>query len=397
MGAPAQQLRNSTAVTPTPTPPRKGEGRDRAMNTIRVNLATRSYDVHTGANLLARAGEFIAPFAPSNRVFIVTDETVARLHRPALASSLDAAGIKNWTITLPPGESAKSFTGLEMLTRHLLQAGISRKDLVIAFGGGVIGDLSGLAAGLVKRGVEFVQIPTTLLAQVDSSVGGKTAIDTPEGKNLIGLIHQPKLVLADLDVLATLDDRQMRAGYAEIVKAALIGDAAFFDWCEQNAAAILDGKPVALQHAIATAISFKARIVEQDETEQGVRALLNLGHTFAHALEAHSAYDGTLLHGEAVAAGIALAFQLSAQLGHCTEAEAARVKTHLERAGFITNLRKLPGAPYDAEKLTALMAADKKNEAGLLTLILARGIGKAFMDRNAPVDRVLALLQQETR
>jgi len=367
------------------------------MNTIHVKLDARSYDVHTGANLLARAGELIAPYAPSNRVFIVTDETVARLHRPALASSLDAAGLKNWTITLPPGESAKSFTGLEMVTRHLLQAGVSRKDIVIALGGGVIGDLSGLAAGIVKRGVDFVQIPTTLLAQVDSSVGGKTAIDTPEGKNLIGLIHQPKLVLADLDVLGTLDIRQMRAGYAEIVKAALIGDAAFFDWCEQNAAAVLLGRPEALQQAIATAISFKARIVEQDETEQGVRALLNLGHTFAHALEAHSAYDGTLLHGEAVAAGIALAFKLSAQLGHCTQADADRVRRHLEAAGFITDLRKLPGAPYDAQKLTAVMAADKKNDAGKLTLILARGIGRAFMDRDAPAEVVLELLQQETQ
>ena len=367
------------------------------MNTIHVKLGARSYDVHTGANLLARAGELIAPLAPSNRVFIVTDETIARLHRPALASSLDAAGLKNWTITLPPGESAKSFTGLEMLTRHLLQAGVSRKDLVIAFGGGVIGDLSGLAAGLVKRGIDFVQIPTTLLAQVDSSVGGKTAIDTPEGKNLIGLIHQPKLVLADLDVLATLDGRQMRAGYAEIVKAALIGDSEFFDWCDQHAASVLLGRPDALQQAIATAISFKARIVEVDETERGARALLNLGHTFAHALEAHSAYDGTLLHGEAVATGINLAFQLSAQLGHCSQAEADRVRSHLTQAGFTIDLRKLPGAPYDAEKLTAVMAGDKKNDAGKLTLILSRGIGRAFIDRDAPADVVLEMLQQETQ
>ncbi|MBL8544993.1 MAG: 3-dehydroquinate synthase [Hyphomonadaceae bacterium] len=367
------------------------------MNTIRVKLGERSYDVHSGANLLACAGELIAPFAPGNRVFIITDETVARLHRPALAASLDAAGLKNWTITLPPGESAKSYTGLEMVTRHLLQAGVSRSDLVIAFGGGVIGDLAGLAAGLVKRGVDFVQIPTTLLAQVDSSVGGKTAIDTPEGKNLIGLIHQPKLVIADLDVLATLDDRQMRAGYAEIVKAALIGDAEFFNWCEAHAAKLLLGDFEALQFAIATAISFKARIVEADETEQGVRALLNLGHTFAHALEAHSAYDGALMHGEAVAAGTSLAFQLSAQLGLCAEDDAARVRAHLDRAGFVTDLRKLPGAPYDATKLTALMAADKKNKAGLLTLILARGIGRAFIDRDAPVDVVLELLQQETK
>jgi len=367
------------------------------MNTIHVKLGARSYDVLTGANLLSRAGELIAAFAPTNRVFIVTDQNVSRLHRPALAASLDAAGIQNWTITLPPGESAKSFGGLEMLTRHLLQAGINRRDLVVAFGGGVIGDLTGLAAGLVKRGVDFVQIPTTLLAQVDSSVGGKTAIDTPEGKNLIGLIHQPKLVIADLDVLGTLPERELRAGYAEIVKAALIGDAAFFDWCETNAAAVLDTKPNALAQAIATAIAFKARIVEADETEQGARALLNLGHTFAHALEAHAAYDGALLHGEAVAAGTNLAFQLSAQLGHCSAQDAARVRTHLESAGFVTDLRKLPGAPYNAAKLTALMAADKKNEAGLLTLILARGIGRAFIDKDAPADVVLELLQQETK
>lgn len=367
------------------------------MNTINVKLGERSYDVHTGSNLLAHAGELIAPYAPSNRVFIVTDETVARLHRPALAASLDAAGLTNWTITLPPGESAKSFTGLEMVTRHLLQAGVNRKDIVIALGGGVIGDLAGLSAGIVKRGVNFVQIPTTLLAQVDSSVGGKTAIDTPEGKNLIGLIHQPKLVLADLDVLATLDDRQIRAGYAEIVKAALIGDADFFDWCETNATALLAGKVDALQYAIATAVSFKARVVEADETEQGARALLNLGHTFAHALEAHSAYDGTLLHGEAVAAGVALAFQLSEQLGFCDGQDATRVRNHLATAGFITDLRKLPGAPYSPAKLTALMAADKKNEAGLLTLVLSRGIGRAFVQKAASAEAVAQLLHQETR
>ncbi|MGD9981955.1 MAG: 3-dehydroquinate synthase [Hyphomonadaceae bacterium] len=366
------------------------------MTTIRVNLGARSYDVHAGANLLARAGELIAPFAPSNRVFIVTDDNVARLHRPALTASLDAAGLRHWTIALAPGESAKSFAGLETLTRHLLQAGVDRRDLVIAFGGGVIGDLAGLASGLVKRGVAFVQIPTTLLAQVDSSVGGKTAIDTPEGKNLIGLIHQPKLVIADLDVLSTLPERELRAGYAEIVKAALIGDADFFHWCEANAAGVLAAKPGALAHAIAAAIAFKARIVEVDETEQGARALLNLGHTFAHALEAHSAYDGALLHGEAVAAGIRLAFAFSAELGLCPPADAARVRAHLEQAGFTTDLRTLPGAPYDPQKLLALMAADKKNEAGAITLILARGIGQAFAHKAADAEKLAAFLTRET-
>ncbi|MGQ0533868.1 MAG: 3-dehydroquinate synthase [Caulobacteraceae bacterium] len=367
------------------------------MNTIRVDLGPRSYDVHTGAGLLARAGELIAPFAPTSRVFIVTDQNVARLHRPALAAALDAAGIRNWTITLPPGESAKSFAGLEMLTRHLLQAGIERRDLVIAFGGGVIGDLTGLAAGLTKRGVDFVQVPTTLLAQVDSSVGGKTAIDTPEGKNLIGLIHQPKLVIADLDVLGALPERELRAGYAEIVKAALIGDAEFFAWCEANAAAVLATKPNALQLAVATAISFKARIVEADETEQGMRALLNLGHTFAHALEAHSAYDGKLLHGEAVGAGLALAFDFSAELCLCPREEAQRVRAHLESAGFVTDLRKLAGAPYDPEKLLALMAADKKSEAGAITLILARGIGRAIAHKGADAEALRVFLTRETK
>jgi 3-dehydroquinate synthase len=380
--------------------------------TIRVNLDARSYDVHVGAGLLARAGELIAPFAPTGRVFIVTDQNVARHHRAALVASLDAAGLKNWTITLAPGEGSKSFEGLELLSRHLLQAGINRKDLIIAFGGGVIGDLAGLAAGLVKRGVDFVQIPTTLLAQVDSSVGGKTAIDTPEGKNLVGLINQPKLVIADLDVLATLPERERRAGYAEIAKVGLIADADFFGWLEKAAPFIIRGEdadPVAvtlgakvarkglLAAAVSKAIEFKARVVERDETEQGERALLNLGHTFAHALESHAGYDGALLHGEAVAAGMGLAFQLSAALGLCTEADAKRVRAHLNAAGFITDLRQLPGAPFDPDRLMQLAAADKKAQAGKLTFILARGIGRAFIEPDTPADVVRELLHIETR
>ncbi|MBL8531759.1 MAG: 3-dehydroquinate synthase, partial [Hyphomonadaceae bacterium] len=291
----------------------------------------------------------------------------------------------------------KSFHGLELLTRNLLQAGVHRRDLIIALGGGVIGDLTGLAAGLVKRGVDFVQIPTTLLSQVDSSVGGKTAIDTPEGKNLIGLIHQPRLVLADTGVLATLPPRELRAGYAEIVKIGLINDAAFFAWCEANVAAVLAREPHAMAYAISTAIAAKARVVEADETEQGDRALLNLGHTFAHALEAHGGYDQALVHGEAVAAGMALAFALSAQSGLCAAEDAARVRRHLDNAGFTTDLRELPGAPFDPEKLIALMAADKKAEAGALTLILARGVGRAFIQRSADAEAVRALLAEETK
>jgi 3-dehydroquinate synthase len=365
--------------------------------TISVSLAARSYSVHAGLGLITRAGELIAPFAPTKRVFIITDQNVARLHRDALVQSLDTAGLSNWTITLPPGEGSKSFGTLELTLRHLLQAGINRKDLIIAFGGGVIGDLAGLAAGLIKRGVDFVQIPTTLLAQVDSSVGGKTAIDAPEGKNLIGLIHQPRLVLADQDVLDTLPERELRAGYAEIVKVGLIGDARFYEWCEANAAAVLAREPQALAHAITTAIAFKARIVEADETEQGDRALLNLGHTFAHALEAHADYNGALLHGEAVAAGMALAFALSAKLGLASQADANRVRAHLESAGLVTDLRKLPGAPYDAEKLLALMAGDKKAEAGAITLILARGIGQAFVQKAADPQAIRAALTEATQ
>ena len=391
--------------------------------TIHINLGERSYNIHVGAGLLARAGELIAPFAPSKRVFVVTDKNVAKHHAEALEGGLKAGGLELVKlIKLKPGEETKSYRGLQEVLSKLLRAGVSRRDLVIAFGGGVIGDLAGFAAGIVKRGVDFVQIPTTLLSQVDSSVGGKTAIDTPEGKNLVGLINQPRLVLADADVLETLPPRELRAGYAEIVKVGLIEDANFFGWCESNAPHLLGTAPplfdpgghydghVALnhemrelrrkatQHAVTCAITFKVRVVEQDEREEkDIRALLNLGHTFAHALEAHAGYNGDLLHGEAVAAGIALAFQLSANLGICSEADARRVRQHLNACRFVTDLRKLPGAPYDVDKLMALMATDKKAEAGKITFILARAPGRAFVERDAPVDVVRELLQAETK
>ncbi len=364
---------------------------------VSVALGARTYDVCIGADLIARAGALIAPCAATGRVFIVTDKNVAKLHGPALAKSLEAAGLTQTAIVLPAGERTKSFRVLERLCRQLLQAGLRRRDLVIAFGGGVVGDLAGLAAGLVKRGVDFVQIPTTLLAQVDSSIGGKTAIDAPEGKNLVGLIHQPRLVIADLDVLRTLSERERRAGYAEIVKVGLIGDAPFFQWCEANAQSVLACEPAALAHAVRTAVAFKARVVEADEREDGERALLNLGHTFAHAFEGHAGFDGALLHGEAVAAGMRLAFALSAELGVCASADAARVRAHLDTAGFITDVRKLPGAPFDVEKLMALIGADKKAEAGRLTFILARAPGRAFVEKDTPADVVRELLQSETK
>jgi len=367
--------------------------------TIHIDLAERSYNIHVGAGLIARAGELIAPFAPSKRVFVVTDKTVNKLHGDTLSKAIESAGLELVKpVKLKPGEEAKSYEGLQEVLTKLLRAGVGRRDLIVAFGGGVIGDLTGFAAGIVKRGVEFVQIPTTLLSQVDSSVGGKTAIDTPEGKNLVGLINQPRLVLADTDVLATLPKRELCAGYAEIVKIGLICDARFFAWCEQNARALLAGDAEALKHAITTAIAFKAQVVEQDEREErDIRALLNLGHTFAHALEAHAGYNGQLKHGEAVAAGMALAFQLSANLGYCSEADARRVRQHLNDCGFVTDLRKLPGGPYDPDKLMQLMASDKKAEAGRIAFILARAPGRAFVEREAPADVVREMLQQETK
>lgn len=365
-------------------------------NTIRVSLDERVYDVHVGAGLLARAGELIAPLAPSRRVFVVSDTNVGARHGAALAAALKASGLDVVNrVELAPGEEQKSFAGLESVCSTLLTAGISRKDLVIAFGGGVIGDLAGLAAGLALRGVDFVQVPTTLLAQVDSSVGGKTAIDTPEGKNLVGLIHQPKLVLADLGVLATLPAREMACGYAEIVKVGLIGDADFFAWCEANAASVLAREPEALQYAVERAVAFKARIVEADEREAGPRALLNLGHTFGHALEASAGFGDALKHGEAVAAGMALAFRFSAREGLCSAADAARVAAHLEAAGFVTDVKRLAGGPFDADRVLGLMAADKKAEAGRLTLILARGIGAAFVEKNVDALAVRAFLKDQ--
>lgn len=362
---------------------------------VRVALGDRSYDARVGQGLLARAGELIAPFAPSGRVFIVTDRTLAKLHLAKLHAALEAANLLHETITIAPGESQKSFRGLERVCRALLQAGINRNDLVVAFGGGVIGDLAGLAAGLVKRGVDFVQIPTTLLAQVDSSVGGKTAIDTRAGKNLVGLFYQPRLVLADLDVLGTLPVREMRAGYAEIVKYGLIDMAEFFTWCEANGEKIIAGDRAALAHAVGVSVKAKARIVAEDERESGARALLNLGHTFAHALETQAGYGDALLHGEAVAVGLALAYAMSARLGLASEADAARVRRHLEALGYTVDLTRLPGGPYAADLLLSHMGQDKKNQDGKLTLILSRGIGGAFVNKDADAGAVRAFLADE--
>ncbi|MCC6920698.1 MAG: 3-dehydroquinate synthase [Alphaproteobacteria bacterium] len=362
------------------------------LETIRVGLGARSYDVVVGSAGLARAGELIAPLLKRARVAIVTDETVAGLHLKTLGAALDGAGIAHEAIVLPPGEQTKSFVHLEKVCRTLLAARLERGDLVIALGGGVIGDLVGLAAGLVRRGMGFVQIPTTLLAQVDSSVGGKTAINAPEGKNLIGLFHQPRLVIADIDVLATLPERELKAGYAEVVKYGLIGDAGFFDWLDGAGARLLRGDTAALTRAVATSVRAKAGVVERDETETGERALLNLGHTFGHALEAATGFSNRLLHGEGVAIGMKLAFDLSAALGACDGQVPGRVATHFARIGLPWRLADIPGARPPTDELLHHMAQDKKVEAGRLTFILAHGIGDAFIAKDVDAEAVRRVL-----
>jgi len=362
---------------------------------IVVGLEGRAYDVLVGQGLLQRAGETIAPLLKHRRTAVVSDETVWGLHGASLSASLEAHGIKVSPIIIAPGEQTKSFAGLEQVIDRLLDLELDRGDLITAFGGGVVGDLSGFAAAIFKRGVDFVQIPTTLLAQVDSSVGGKTAIDTPRGKNLVGAFHQPRLVLADLDVLATLPARQMRAGYAEVIKYGLLGDFEFFEWLEVNALAVMAREPDALAHCVARSIAKKAEIVAQDETEQGRRALLNLGHTFAHALEAETGYGEALLHGEAVAAGMALALRFSASLGFCTSQDAERAGAAIAAAGLPTRLQDIQARPFSADVLVRHMMQDKKAEGGKLTFILARGLGQAFVAKDVNAAAVTSFLKSQ--
>jgi 3-dehydroquinate synthase len=359
--------------------------------TIPVGLGARAYDVVIGPGLLDQAGQRIAPLLKRKRVAIVSDETVWGLHGARLTGALAGAGVASSPVVVPPGEATKSFAGLADVSERLLALELDRGDLIVAFGGGVVGDLAGFAAAIYKRGIDFVQIPTTLLAQVDSSVGGKTAIDTSRGKNLVGAFHQPRLVLADLDVLATLPDRQMRAGYAEVIKYGLLGDFAFFEWLEANGPAVLARDPAALAHAVARSVEMKAEIVAEDETEQGRRALLNLGHTFGHAMEAETGFGDELLHGEAVAAGMALAFRFSAAQDLCAGQDAARAAAAIGAVGLPTAL----GAAYPSDRLLAHMAQDKKAEDGKLTFILARRLGDAFVAKDVPAAAVRDFLVAE--
>jgi len=346
---------------------------------LRVDLSGRAYDIVVGAGVLKDAGPEIARLRKTRRVFIVTDETVSRRHLPVLATSLDAAGIGHVHCIVPPGEASKSFAMLEHVVTGMLEANLERSELIVALGGGVIGDLAGFAAGIVKRGLDYVQVPTTLLAQVDSSVGGKTAIDTPQGKNLVGLFHQPVLVLSDTAVLESLPPRELKAGYAEILKYGLIADANFAGWAGANAEAILSTAGPERTRAIITSCSMKARVVEADEREAGQRALLNLGHTFGHAIEACMNFSGRILHGEAVAVGCVMAFELSARMGLCPREDADRVRSLVAGAGLPASLKDLPDLGAGPEDLVALMLQDKKARNGRLTLILAHGIGKAFI------------------
>ena len=356
---------------------------------VRVGLGERSYDVLIGTGLLARAPELIHARLGVARCAIVTDENVAKRHLARLEQELAALGRHAGTVVLPPGEATKSFPALARLCERLLEMGLERGGLVVALGGGVIGDLAGLAASLVRRGVRFVQVPTTLLAQVDSSVGGKTGINTPQGKNLVGTFHQPSLVLADIGLLATLPARELRAGYVEAAKYGLLGDAAFFGWLERNWPAVEAQETEALAHVVATSVQGKADVVARDETETGDRMLLNLGHTFGHALEAWAGYSERLLHGEAVAIGICLAFELSRELGLVDGASVARVTAHFAAAGLPTRIADVPGDPGpDAATLTRIMGQDKKVRDGRLTFILVRGIGAAFVSRDVPTARI---------
>ncbi len=368
----------------------------RAERVVHVDLGTRAYDVLIGGDLIARAGDMVVSRFGKARAAIVTDENVAKQHLATLETSLRTFDRHLGTIIMSPGESTKCFAELGRLSEGLLSLKLERGDLVIALGGGVIGDLAGFAASILRRGVRFVQIPTSLLAQVDSSVGGKTGINTPQGKNLIGAFHQPSLVLADTNALSTLPLREMRAGYAEVAKYGLLGDARFFGWLEQNWQRLFGNDPATLTEAIEVSIAAKARIVERDETETGDRMLLNLGHTFGHALEAWAGYSSRLLHGEAVAIGMAQAARFSEERGLCPAGTAARAEKHLRAVGLPTRVAHIPGDDRpDPKVLFALMQQDKKVQSGRLTFILMRGIGDAFVTREVEAEDVAAFLERE--
>jgi 3-dehydroquinate synthase len=371
-----------------------------ASTTVAVVLGARSYDIVIGRGVLASLGARIAALRPGAKAFIVTDENVARHVLAGAEAALAQAGVAAHRVIVPPGEASKSYGTFEQVCEAIIASRIERGDLVIALGGGVIGDLAGFAAAVVRRGLDYVQVPTTLLAQVDSSVGGKTAIDSVHGKNLVGAFHQPILVVADTALLDTLPEREFRAGYAELVKYGLLGDAAFFSWLEKNWREIFTGGNssgiFARDHAVAVACRAKAAIVARDERETGDRALLNLGHTFGHALEAASGFCDRLLHGEAISAGMALAFEFSARRqGLVSKADAARVIAHLAETGLPTGFKDISGPLPTVDQMMKLIAQDKKVKRGMLTFILVRGIGAAFIEAGVEPREVRAFLSEK--
>ncbi len=364
-----------------------------AVDRISLALPDRSYDILVGPGLIAAAGGYVAPLIRRAPAVIVTDRTVAQYHLEPLRRSFTAAGIANEVIELDPGESTKEFGEFEKLVNRILDYAPERGSTLVALGGGVVGDITGFAASVILRGIDFIQIPTTLLSQVDSSVGGKTGINTRHGKNLIGSFYQPRLVLADTAALDTLPRRELLAGYAEVVKYGLLGDRDFFAWLETNGRRVLDGDQDARRHAVVTSCEAKAAIVAGDERETGQRALLNLGHTFGHALEAETGFGSRLLHGEAIAIGMIMAFDLSVRLGLCPAEDAARVRRHFSAIGLPTSLDAVAGQRWSANALIAHMQQDKKVKDGRITFILVRGIGDAFIAEDiAPAD-VEALLE----
>jgi len=361
---------------------------------VPVALAERTYDIAIGRGLVASLGARIKALRPGAKAAIVTDATVAKHHLAAAEAALKSAGIESTAVTVAPGEGSKNFTTFEKVSEAIIAARIERGDLVVALGGGVIGDLAGYAAASVRRGLDFVQVPTTLLSQVDSSVGGKTGINSSHGKNLVGAFHQPILVVADTALLDTLPEREFRSGYAEVAKFGLLGDAAFFTWLEANWKEIFSGGP-AREQAIAVCCRGKAGIVSRDERETGERALLNLGHTFGHALEASAGYSQRLLHGEAVALGCALAFEFSASKGLIGADVAKRVTAHLAAVGLPTQLAQVQGGVPGVDTLMDLIAQDKKVKRGKLTFILVRGIGQAFIENDVDPAQVRAFLTEK--